>query len=146
MTQNQRDLFLYQWSRRRAPGATRVALRGGLIGALGGIAFALIMLEGGAQLPGTHAYDIAAQLRSGFTMFAMSVPTFAALGFAGAWRVWRSQEAMYQAMLQSGARVPEHKPTLTMSERGPMFAVAITVVIIVGFIAYLAWAMNTGNL
>jgi hypothetical protein len=41
VNERQRDLFLYQWSRRRAPGAARIALRGAVIGAFGGLAFAV---------------------------------------------------------------------------------------------------------
>jgi hypothetical protein len=146
MNERQRDLFLYQWSRRRGPGGARIAVRGAIIGALGGAAFAWVMLRGGAQLPGVHAYDIGGQIRSMLTLFGMSVPTFAALGGALAWRVWRSQERMYQAIIASGARVPDQKPTLTTADRGPMIAVIATVVVIAGFIAYLIWASNTGNL
>lgn len=44
MNERQRDLFLYVWSRRRAPGQMAVSLRGAIIGALGGVVFALILL------------------------------------------------------------------------------------------------------
>ncbi len=147
MTDRQRDLFLYQWSRRRTPGGVRISLRGALIGALGGAVFAMILLgDGAGRPPGVAAYDYTGQMRAAFSVFAASVPAFAAIGWAGAWRVWRSNENMYQAILQSGARVPDQKPQLSPSERGPMIAVIATVVIIAGLIAWLFWAANTGRL
>lgn len=85
-------------------------------------------------------------MRAAFSVFAASVPAFAAIGWAGAWRVWRSNENMYQAILRSGARVPDQKPQLSTSEHGPMIAVIVTVVIIAGLIAWLFWAANTGRL
>ena len=146
MNERQRDLFLYQWSRRRAPGATRVALRGAVIGALGGLAFAVILLQDGAQTPGVHAYDTAGQIGSALKLLGLSVPAFALLGFTGARRVWSSNESMYRAMVESGARVPDTKPALTLADRGPLLAVALTVAVIAGFIAYLFWAASPGNL
>ena len=146
MNDRQRDLFLYQWSRRRAPGGARIALRGAVIGALGGLAFAIVLLQDGAQPPGVHAYDTAGQIRSALTLLGLSVPAFAGIGWVGARRVWTANEAMYQAILASGARVPDRKPVLTLADRGPMLAVAITALGIAGFIAYLIWAAGTGNL
>jgi hypothetical protein len=74
------------------------------------------------------------------------VPAFALLGWVGARRVWISNESLYRAMVESGARVPDSKPALTLADRGPLLAVAITVAVIAGFIAYLLWAASTGNL
>jgi hypothetical protein len=146
MNDRQRDLFLYQWSRRRAPGGARIALRGALIGALGGLAFAVVLLQDGAHTPGVHAYDTAGQIRSALTLLGLSVPAFAGIGWIGARRVWTANEAIYQAIVASGARVPREKPVLTLGDRGPMLAVAVTVVVIAGFIGYLIWAASTGNL
>ena len=146
MNDRQRDLFLYQWSRRRAPGGARIALRGAVIGALGGLAFAIVLLQDGARTPGVHAYDIAGQIRSALTLLGLSVPAFAAIGWIGARRVWTANEAMYQAIVAAGARVPDEKPVLTLADRGPLLAVVITALVIAGFIAYLIWAANTGNL
>jgi hypothetical protein len=53
---------------------------------------------------------------------------------------------MYQSILRTGARVPDQKPVLQMSERGPMIAVVVTVVVIAGLIGALVWAANTGRL
>ena len=145
MTEGQRDLFLYQWSRRRAPGKVRILLRGTVIGGLGGLVFALVMANG-SHTPGVPAYDIAGQIRTLLQLVGLSVPAFAGIGFANARRVWVSQEAMYQSMLQAGARVPDQKPVLTVRERGPMIAVVVTVVVIAGLIGTLIWAANTGRL
>lgn len=133
MNERQRDLFLYLWSRRRAPGATAVALRGAGIGALGGIVFGLLLSPGAP--PGVAAYDILGQAMAGLRIYALAVPAFALLGFLGARRVYASQEAMYEAMLASGARVPEAKPAMQAGDRGPAIAVGIAVAVIAGFIA-----------
>jgi hypothetical protein len=146
VNERQRDLFLYQWSRRRAPGATRVALRGAVIGAIGGLVFAAILLQDGAHTSGVHASDTAGQIGSALTLLGLSVPAFALIGWTGARRVWTANETMYRAMVDSGARVPDRKPVLTLADRGPLLAVVITVAVITGFIAYLIWAANTGNL
>jgi hypothetical protein len=146
VNERQRDLFLYQWSRRRAPGATRVALRGAVIGAIGGLVFAAILLQDGAHTPGVHASDTAGQIGSALTLLGLSVPAFASIGWIGARRVWAANETMFRAMVDSGARIPDEKPALRLADRGPLLAVAITVAVIAGFIAYLIWAANTGNL
>jgi hypothetical protein len=146
VNERQRDLFLYRWSRRRAPGRTRVALRGAVIGALGGVAFAWILLWQGASTTGVHAYDFAGQIRSALRLFALSVPSFALIGWTGARRVWTSQERIYQSLLDGGARVPEGKPVVAMADRGPALADALAAVVIAGFILSLLWASSTGNL
>jgi hypothetical protein len=141
----QRDLFLYLWSRRRAPGGTRIALRGAAVGALGGVAFALAMAQGGAHAPG-EPDNTAGQISSFLQLLGLSVLAFGAIGFTSARRVWTQQERMYQSMLASGARVPDEKPVLQMADRGPMIAVVVTAVVIAGLIAALWWAANTGRL
>jgi len=146
MNERQRDLFLYLWSRRRTPGRTRILLRGAIVGGLGGVSFALILAYGGAHTSGVAAHDTAGQIRSVLHLLALSVPAFGGIGLAGAHRVWRSQEAMYQALLATGARVPDRKPEITIRDRGPAIAVAITVVVLAGLIAALFWAASTGRL
>jgi hypothetical protein len=42
--------------------------------------------------------------------------------------------------------VPDEKPVLTSRERGPMIAVAVTVVVLGGMIGALIWAASTGRL
>lgn len=136
MNERQRDLFLWQWSKRRTPGAATVALRGAGIGALGGVLFGLMLSPG----PGSdvHAYDTLGQLTSGLSVYLLSIPTFALLGWSGARRVFRAQEAMYQRLLAQGARVPDQEPVMKASDRGPAIAVGITVVVIVAFILFVA--------
>lgn len=134
MNERQRDLFLWQWSRRRTPGRHAIALRGAAIGALGGILFGLLLAPGPA--PGVHAYDFLGQLLSGFMVYVYSVPAFAAIGWSGARRVFASHEAMYQSLLATGARVPDQKPVLQVRDRGPAIAVGIAVVVIAGFILF----------
>lgn len=146
MNDRQRDLFLYQWSRRRTPGVNRVALRGAIIGGLGGFAFAWFLHRSGASKSGVHSYDIGGQLIATLELFAISVPTFAVMGLVLARRVFRTQESMFQAIVATGARVPDQKPELGMADRGPMLAVIITFVVLAGCIAWLIWAANTGRL
>jgi hypothetical protein len=145
VTDGQRDLFLYQWSRKRAPGRTRIMMRGAVIGGLGGLAFALFMAPGSRE-PGVATYNTADQIRSFLKLIGLSVPAFAGIGLAGARRTYNLQEAMYQSMLHAGARVPDQKPLLHLSERGPMIAVIVTAVVIAGLIGALIWVANTGRL
>lgn len=133
MNERQRDLFLWLWSRRRKPGQSVIALRGALIGALGGLVFAS-MLSPGSDAP---AYDFIGQITPMVRIIAMSVPAFAFLGWLGANRVYAAQEAMYQSMLASGAQVPAQKPVMQASDRGPALAVGIAFAIILGFIIFL---------
>ena len=126
MNERQRDLFLWQWSRRRMPGAAAIALRGALIGAVGGIVFALML---GSAFRADNG-SVAAVL-------ALAVPAFAWIGYLGASRVFAANEAMYQSMLSAGARVPAQPPQLQMGDRGPAIAVAVAMVLIVAFIVVL---------
>ncbi|MGE0739959.1 MAG: hypothetical protein AB7O98_01350 [Hyphomonadaceae bacterium] len=136
MNERQRDLFLWLWSRRRKPGLAAIGLRGAAIGAIGGLVFASILAPNIVS-PDIHAYEIGAQFIANLPLFGMSIAAFAWLGWLGASRVYAQQEAMYQAMLASGARVPDEKPVMQMSDRGPALAVAIAVVLIAGFIGLL---------
>lgn len=139
MNERQRDLFLWVWSQRRKPGQTAIALRGGIIGALGGVLFTLMMSPGAPS--SVHSYDTGGQLFGALfehlRMLAMAVPAFGALGWFGANRVYASQEAMYQAILQSGAQVPTEKPRMQMTDRGPAIVVGIVAAIIAAFIIVL---------
>lgn len=133
MNERQRDLFLWVWSRRRKPGQMAIGLRGAGIGALGGLLFAFLLAPG-SDAP---AYDIIGQLAPMARVITLAVPAFALIGWLGANRVYASQEAMYQQMLQSGARVPDEKPVMQPGDRGPAVAVGIAVAIIAGFIIFL---------
>lgn len=127
MNERQRDLFLYVWSKRRAPGQMAVSLRGALIGALGGLAFAAIMAGG---------IDPAQLVTRGGTLLLMSVGAFAGIGFFLSNRVFASQETMYQNMLAHGAQVPAEKPVTQGADRWPAIAVGVAVAVIAGFIGF----------
>ena len=146
MTPNQRDVFLYSWSRRRQRGRRGNAMLCAGIGAAGGVLFAVLLAGdlGGQLTPGTQASpstrSIATWLGSLFTLFVLSVPTFAVIAGVLGDRLFRFNEAMYQGLLAQGATAPPSKPTLKASERGPQIAVAIAMAIIAGFII-VVWAM-----
>lgn len=136
MNERQRDMFLWKWSRSRRPGRPAVAIRGAVIGALGGVVFSVIMLSsmGHGGNRGTEA--VLAWLHQGLLMFGLSVPAFGGMGFVSAYRVFSSQEAIYESLLKAGARVPDQKPVLGAGDRGPAIAVAIVVAVIVAFIVF----------
>lgn len=139
MNERQRDLFLWLWSRRRKPGRAAIAMRGAGVGALGGAVFALLM--GGSIDTSASGYTglstIIPLIERGGLLLVLSVAAFAALGFILANRVFAAQEAMYQAMLASGAQAPDRKPLMRPSDRGPALAVAIAAALIAGFIIFL---------
>lgn len=139
MNERQRDLFLYVWSQRRKPGQGVIALRGGLVGAIGGLAFAAIMLgETGADRGSyTGIAAILPWLERGGALLALSVPAFAFIGFVLANRVFAQQEQMYQAILATGAQVPAEKPVMQRADRWPAIAVGVAAAIIVIFIIVL---------
>ncbi len=137
MNERQRDLFLYVWSRRRTPGQAAIALRGAAIGALGGVVFALI-LGSGIDFGGKGSAAIIPFITRGGMLLLMSIVAFGGIGFFGANRVFASQEAMYQSILATGARVPDQKPVMQPGDRGPAIAVGIAVAVIAGFILFVA--------
>ncbi len=141
MNDRQRDLFLWQWSRRRQPGQTAIAMRGAIIGAAGGLVFALIMFSGLGADNGSIA-SVMNLLANAGKLLVLSVPAFAWIGYTGANRVFGANEAMYQSILKTGARIPDHIPVLTPADRGPAIAVAITGVIIIGFIGFVFWKLG----
>ena len=124
MNQRQRDLFLYVWSKRRAPGRGAIALRGLIIGAIGGLVF-------------TIALASAAGFENFIKILLPAVGAFGAIGFFGANRVYTIQEHQYQSILATGAQIPAEKPVMQMADRGPAIAVSIVAVIIAGFIIFL---------
>lgn len=140
MNERQRDLFLYLWSRRRTPGQMQIALRGLAIGALGGLVFAFI-LGSNIDFSGDKTYTglsvILPIIERGGMLLVMSIGAFGLLGFILANRVFAAQEAMYQSMLATGARVPEAKPQMQPGDRGPAVAVAIAFGVIAIFIIVL---------
>jgi hypothetical protein len=139
VNERQRDLFLFLWSERRKPGQMAVALRGALIGALGGVAFALIMLgEIDTSRAGyTGLSAIIPLFERGGALLAAAIPAFAGIGFVLTNRIFAAQEAQYQAILRTGAQIPAQKPVMQPGDRGPAIAVAIAAAIIAGFIIVL---------
>lgn len=138
MNERQRDLFLWVWSKRRTAGQTAIGLRGAIIGALGGVLFTLMLIGdiGADRGSYTGLSALLPLLERGGKLLFLSVGAFSAIGFFGANRVYAAQEAQYQAILQTGARVPDQKPVMQPGDRGPAIAVAIAVAVIVGFIAF----------
>lgn len=137
MNDRQRDLFLWIWSRRRKPGRMAIAMRGAAVGALGGLVFAMVMASGIGK-GGNHSLAaFMASLKDAGKLFALSIPAFGVMGFALAWRVFSTQEAMYQKILRSGAQVPEQKPILSTGDRWPAILVGIVVAVIAVFIIVL---------
>ncbi|HWT16229.1 MAG TPA: hypothetical protein VN581_10635 [Patescibacteria group bacterium] len=135
MNERQRDMFLWQWSRRRVVGPLAVALGGALVGAAGGVVFALILFGDFGTDNGSVAAFLAL-LEQGAAALVLAVPAFAGIGCLGASRVFAANEAMYQSMIKSGARVPEHPPQLRAGDRGPAIAVAVAMAMIVAFIGF----------
>jgi len=131
-------MFLWLWSRRRKPGRLAIAIRGLVIGAVGGVVFAGVML-GAVGKGGNHSTAaFLASLKDAALLFGLAVPAFGAMGFFMASRVFASNEAMYQSLLRAGATVPGEKPVLRASDRGPAIAVGIVVAVIVVFIVVIA--------
>ncbi len=139
MNERQRDLFLYVWSRRRQRGQMNVSLMGAGFGALGGLVFALILGSDMSVDRGSYTglSAIIPMIEQGGRLLLMSIGAFGAIGFLGANRVYASQEAMYQSILATGARVPEQKPVMQPGDRGPAIAVAIAFGVIAVFIIVL---------
>lgn len=143
MNERQRDLFLWVWSRRRKRGQMAASLMGAGVGALGGLIFAVML---GSQVgfdrgSYTGISVIIPMLERAGALLAASVPAFAGIGFILANRVFASQEAMYQSMLATGARVPDQKPHMQGADRWPAVAVGvvaagIAIFIIVLFVKY----------
>ena len=139
MNERQRDLFLYVWSQRRQRGQARVSLMGLGLGALGGLVFAIMLGSDMSFDRGSYTglSAIIPMIEQGGRLFLLSIGAFGALGYVGANRVYASQEAMYQSILATGARVPEQKPVMQPGDRGPAIAVAIAFGVIAVFIIVL---------
>lgn len=139
MNERQRDLFMWIWSRRRQIGQAQAGLRGLIIGVLGGLLFTFIMMGEIGVDRGTYTgvSAILPLIQRGGMLLVLSVGAFAFIGFMGANRVFLAQEAQYQALLQAGARVPDQKPEMQLSDRGPALTVGIAVAVIAAFIVAL---------
>ena len=135
MNPRQRDLFLWQWSQRRRVGLRTVAWRGVWIGAVGGLAFALLL--GSCWGSSGGARDVASALEVGkqwARLLLISIPSFAGIGYAMTTRVYRAHEFMFQRLLQSGAVVPSAPPVLSWADRGPAIAVAVAATLIAALV------------
>lgn len=69
-------MFLWQWSRRRVVGPLAVALGGALVGAAGGVVFALILFGDFGTDNGSVAAFLAL-LEQGAAALVLAVPAFA---------------------------------------------------------------------
>lgn len=119
-----------------------MGLIGALLGALGGLVFALML---GADTSGTSSRggaDLLAQMRSGGALLLTSVTVFAALAWALADRTFARFEGMYQGMLAGGAEPPAHKPQLRRGERWPAVLVGVTMALLAGTILALIIAFG----
>ncbi len=134
MNERQRDLFLWQWSRRRRIGQTGAVIRGLLIGAAAGLVFAVVMGLGLGEGDNRSTAAVLDALRGWVLMLGLAVPAFAGLMAGIAGRVYASHEALYQDLLRRGARVPETRPRLQAGDRGPQIAVYVAVAILVGLV------------
>lgn len=134
MNDRQRDLFLWQWSQRRKRGLVRVTLLGALIGAIGGLVFALVMIDMPAPGPRHGLSSLVTLFELSVKALVLSIPPFTVIGMAGAYRMFSRQELMYQLLLEGGARVPDEKPTLLPGDRWPLYVVIASAILIVGLI------------
>lgn len=142
MNARQRDLFLWLWDHRRRIGASGAARRGALIGALGGLAFALVLGVGLFENPANGSVaELLRVARQGLSnlllLGAIAVPVFAAFGLFMAGRVFGLNEAMYRGLIAGGASVPDRKPKLEPGDRWPAIVVAVSVAILTGLVALL---------
>jgi hypothetical protein len=144
VNERQRDLFLWLWSQRRKPGQNAIALRGAAIGALAGVVFAFILGSGGSIDRGAYTglSVIIPIIERGGMMLLLSVGAFGLLGFVLANRLFAAQEARYQSMLAAGAQAPAQKPVMQEADRWPAIAVGIAVVVIAGFILFVAMRLG----
>ena len=95
-------------------------------------------IASGARGSYTGISVIIPMIERGGLLLLLSIGAFGLIGFTLANRVFASQEAMYQSMLASGARVPDQKPVLQGADRWPAIAVAIAFAVIAGFILFVA--------
>lgn len=137
MNERRRDLFLWLWSQRRKRGLAAVRWRGAAIGALGGVAFALLMMTKVDTGGRTGLAGLIAVIERAGIVLALAVAMFGVIGYMLAIRVFSAHEAMYQRLLASGARVPEQKPAMTPGDRGPAIAVFAVATVIALFLLYL---------
>ena len=124
MNTREEDLFLWGWARRRREGQRASILRGLSVGAVGGLAFAALMLfamtQDGASFRVTDegvVGAIASVLGPTLFLFVISAVMFAGLGVFVTIVIWRRMEWRYHALLDAGRHVPADKPVLTAAEK-----------------------------
>ena len=135
-------MFLWQWSRRRRPGRIMFAIRGAVIGALGGLLFTWLMFFGMDEGGNRSTAAVLSVMQSGLLMLLAAIPAIALLGLTAALRAYSGQEAIYQRLLLAGHPLPSQAPTLKASDRGPAIAVAIAVLVIISCIVALFIALG----
>lgn len=135
MNDRQRDLFLWEWSKRRKRGLWRVTLLGGLIGGLGGLVFALVLMQAPEVGPRHGLSSLIPLLERFFQWIFWSVPPFAVIGMGFAYRTFSRNELWFQLLLDGGAKVPEQRPILQPGDRWPLYVtIAAAILICIGVV------------
>lgn len=148
---------MWKWTRRRRHGRLGVLLLGLAIGAAGGLAFAILMLWGMTMNGASFSLNedemsplllwLGRLLGPTGFLFAVSIPAFAGLGAILSFRAWDIIEHRYHTLLNTGARVPEERPLLTLKERMPtLIVLAIFGLLVLGALYGLWWELNRGAL
>lgn len=148
---------MWGWTRKRTQSRAKVLWRGAIIGAVGGLLFATLLLyamtRGGASFgvsedaTGPILGAIANVLGPTGFLFFLSVPAFAGLGAWLAGRVWEMMERRYQLLLQAGERVPLDEPILSANDRLAKWAIIAGFALLCLFmLGVLIWQINHGTL
>lgn len=148
---------MWEWSRKRTQSRAEVLRRGAIIGALGGLLFAALMLYGMTRGGGTFEINedatgpilgaIANALGPTGFLFLLSVPAFTGLGAWLSGRVWQMMERRYQLLLQAGERVPLEAPYISSNDRLAKWAIIGGFALLcLGLFGMLIWEINRGAL
>lgn len=152
MTPQQRERnFLYEWGKRREGGLGKVLLLGAGIGALGGLFFAMLFWAASPNLS-LNEEELAPFLllyarAVGPFLFSLALPAFAGLGAFLAFTAWRTMEARYHALIDSGARPATEKPVYTLKDRaGGLIVIGVAILVLIGLLYGVWWEFNRGSL
>lgn len=148
---------MWEWTQRRTQNRARILWRGAIIGAVGGLLFATLMLyamtRDGASFginedaTGPILGAIANALGPTGFLFFLSVPAFTALGAWLSGRIWQMMERRYQLLLESGERVPLEAPFQSAKDRAVKWAIiAGFALLCLGLFGILIWEINHGAL